>query len=73
MAGGLNSLVVGEGQVVSQGQQWDSIEKDGSGRKVLSQMLNNAVAGGKRVRSETNISKKCIPISFDAVKLSEML
>uniref|UniRef100_A0A6U2B9Q2 Glutamyl-tRNA reductase n=1 Tax=Pseudictyota dubia TaxID=2749911 RepID=A0A6U2B9Q2_9STRA len=75
VAGGLDSLVVGEGQILSQVRQCHlhSIEEDGSGGKVLSRMLNNAVAAGKRVRSETNISKGSVSISSAAVELSEML
>mmetsp|Transcript_23856 Transcript_23856/g.49417 ORF Transcript_23856/g.49417 Transcript_23856/m.49417 type:complete len:530 (-) Transcript_23856:147-1736(-) len=73
VAGGLDSLVVGEGQILSQVRQCHlhSIEEDGSGGKVLSRLLNNAVAAGKRVRSETNISKGSVSISSAAVELSE--
>lgn len=75
VAGGLDSLVVGEGQILSQVRQCHlhSIEEDGSGGKVLSRLLNNAVAAGKRVRSETAISKGSVSISSAAVELSEML
>lgn len=75
VAGGLDSLVVGEGQILSQVRQCHlhSIEEDGCGGKVLSRMLNTAVAAGKRVRSETAISKGSVSISSAAVELSEML
>lgn len=75
VAGGLDSLVVGEGQILSQVRQCHlhSIEEDGCGGKVLSRLLNNAVAAGKRVRSETAISKGSVSISSAAVELSEML
>lgn len=75
VSGGLDSLIVGEGQILSQVRQCHlhSIEEDGSGGKVLSRMLNNAVAAGKRVRSETAISKGSVSISSAAVELSEML
>jgi glutamyl-tRNA reductase len=75
VAGGLDSLVVGEGQILSQVRQCHlhSIEDDGCGGKVLSRLLNNAVAAGKRVRSETAISKGSVSISSAAVELSEML
>jgi glutamyl-tRNA reductase len=75
VAGGLDSLIVGEGQILSQVRQCHlhSIEEDGCGGKVLSRMLNNAVAAGKRVRSETAISKGSVSISSAAVELSEML
>ena len=73
VSGGLDSLVVGEGQILSQVRQCHlhSIEEDGSGGKVLSRLLNNAVAAGKRVRSETNISKGSVSISSAAVEMSE--
>lgn len=74
VSGGLDSLIVGEGQILSQVRQCHthSIEKDGSGGKVLSRMLNNAVAAGKRVRSETDIAKGSVSISSAAAELSEM-
>lgn len=75
VAGGLDSLIVGEGQILSQVRQCylHSVEEDGCGGKVLARLLNNAVAAGKRVRSETNISKGSVSISSAAVELSEML
>ena len=75
VAGGLDSLVVGEGQILSQVRQCHlhSIEEDGCGGKVLSRLLNSAVAAGKRVRAETAISKGSVSISSAAVELSEML
>lgn len=74
VAGGLDSLIVGEGQILSQVRQCHlhSIEDDGCGGKVLGRLLNNAVAAGKRVRSETAISKGSVSISSAAVELSEM-
>merc|ERR1711865_1303136 len=75
VAGGLDSLIVGEGQILSQVRQCylHSIEEDGCGGKVLSRLLNNALAAGKRVRSETAISKGSVSISSAAVELTEML
>jgi len=75
VAGGLDSLIVGEGQILSQVNRCHqhSIEEDGCGGKVLSRLLNNAVAAGKRVRSETGISKGSVSVSSAAVELSEML
>jgi glutamyl-tRNA reductase len=75
VSGGLDSLVVGEGQILSQVRQCHlhSIEDDGCGGKVLSRLLNNAVAAGKRVRSETAISKGSVSVSSAAVELSEMM
>mmetsp|Transcript_20622 Transcript_20622/g.26587 ORF Transcript_20622/g.26587 Transcript_20622/m.26587 type:complete len:519 (+) Transcript_20622:222-1778(+) len=75
VSGGLDSLIVGEGQILSQVRQcyMHSAEEDGCGGKVLSRLLNNALAAGKRVRSETAISKGSVSISSAAVELSEML
>lgn len=75
VSGGLDSLIVGEGQILSQVRQCylHSVEEDGRGGKVLARLLNNALAAGKRVRSETGISKGSVSISSAAVELTEML
>lgn len=74
VSGGLDSLVVGEGQILAQVKSCfkHSKEEDGCGGKVLSRLLNQAVVGGKRVRSETGISKGSVSISSAAVEMSEM-
>ena len=73
VSGGLDSLVVGEGQILSQVRQCylHSVEEDGCGGKVLARMLNNALAAGKRVRAETAIAKGSVSISSAAVELTE--
>jgi len=76
VSGGLDSLIVGEGQILSQFKQCHfhaAVEEDGCGGKVLSRLLNQAVAAGKRVRSETAIAKGSVSISSAAVELSDML
>ena len=75
VSGGLDSLIVGEGQILSQVRQCylHASSETGSGGKVLSRLLNQAVSAGKRVRSETAISKGSVSISSAAVELSEML
>jgi glutamyl-tRNA reductase len=74
VAGGLDSLVVGEGQILSQMKQCYqlSCDKKGQAGKVLKKLLNSAVAAGKRVRSETGISKGAVSISSAAVELAYM-
>lgn len=71
VAGGLDSLVVGEGQILSQMKQCYQLSCDKKGRagKVLKKLLNSAVAAGKRVRAETGISKGAVSISSAAVEL----
>jgi glutamyl-tRNA reductase len=75
VAGGLDSLVVGERQILSQVRQCHlrSIEEGGSGGKELSHLFQCVVYTGKRVRSETAIIKGSVSISSAAVELSEML
>ena len=74
VSGGLDSLVVGEGQILSQVKQCynHGMEETGRGGKVVSRMLNSAVAAGKRVRSETGISKGAVSISSAAVEFTQM-
>lgn len=80
VSAGLDSLIVGEGQILAQVKRCyeHGIEDDGCSGKVISRMLNTAVSAGKRVRSETGISKGAVSISsaaaeFTAMKLSEDL
>merc|ERR1712161_180082 len=47
-------------------------QADGMGGKVLTHMLENAVSAGKRVRSETGISKGSVSISSAAAELADL-
>lgn len=79
VSAGLDSLVVGEGQILAQVKKAyeHGIEgKNPPSGKVLTRLLNTAVAAGKRVRTETGISKGAVSISsaaaeFTAMKLSD--
>jgi glutamyl-tRNA reductase len=71
VAGGLDSLVLGEGQILSQvkhchqcGQKYN-----GTGR-TLNQLLKQAIGAGKRVRTETSIGTGAVSISSAAVELA---
>jgi len=80
VSSGLDSLVVGEGQILSQVKACYShaIEPGdeeagvlaGSAGKVLGRLLNSAVMAGKFVRSETEIAKGAVSISSAAVELA---
>ncbi|KAL1504073.1 hypothetical protein AB1Y20_010483 [Prymnesium parvum] len=84
VASGLDSLVVGEGQILSQVKACYSqaiepaVEASedskgsvgGSAGKVLGRLLNSAVMSGKFVRSETEIAKGAVSISSAAVELA---
>jgi len=77
---GLESLVVGEGQILSQvkacyANATERKEVDGrapgSAGKVLGRLLNTAVMSGKFVRAETDIGKGAVSISSAAVELAQ--
>ncbi|MBU6353469.1 MAG: glutamyl-tRNA reductase [Cyanobacteria bacterium REEB498] len=73
VAAGLDSLVLGEGQILSQvkkmvrlGQEHQSIGP------ILNRLLNQAVSTGKRVRTETNLGTGAVSISSAAVELAQL-
>ncbi|MEB3198959.1 MAG: glutamyl-tRNA reductase [Synechococcaceae cyanobacterium] len=73
VAAGLDSLVLGEGQILSQvkkmvrlGQEYRSIGP------ILNRLLNQAVSTGKRVRTETNLGTGAVSISSAAVELAQL-
>ena len=74
VSAGLDSLIVGEGQILAQVKRCyeHGIDKDGRAGKVISRMLNTAVSAGKRVRSETGISKGAVSISSAAAEFTSM-
>jgi len=74
VSAGLDSLVIGEGQILSQVKKCYEISTsvDGSAGKILNRLLNVSVSAGKRVRSETNIAKGAVSISSAAVELAHM-
>ena len=73
VASGLESLVLGEGQILAQvktthkqGQKYQ-----GLGR-LLDRLFKQAISTGKRVRSETSIGTGAVSISSAAVELAQM-
>lgn len=72
VSAGLDSLVVGEGQILSQvAKAYEhGREETGSAGKVVSRMLNTAVSSGKRVRTETGISRGAVSISSAAAEFT---
>eukprot|EP01038_Epipyxis_sp_PR26KG_P016061 gene16061-21810_t len=75
VSAGLDSLVVGEGQILSQVKKAyeHGIENGGQAGKVVSRMLNTAVSAGKRVRTETGISRGAVSISSAAAEFTAMM
>ncbi len=74
VSAGLDSLVVGEGQILGQVRACHKrgVGEGGSAGKIISRLLNTAVASGKRVRHETNISKGAVSVSSAAAEFSKM-
>jgi len=71
---GLESMVIGEGQVIN--QVWDAYleaEKANATGPVLSLLFNRAINVGRRVRDKTGINKGAVSIGSAAVELAENL
>ncbi len=70
VASSLDSMVVGEPQVVSQVQEaWKQAQKLGATGRFLDPVLEKALAVAKRVRSETAIGGAAASIPYAAVEL----
>ncbi|KAH7424266.1 hypothetical protein KP509_11G000100 [Ceratopteris richardii] len=73
VASGLDSLVLGEGQILAQVKQVYKVGQTavGFGRN-LTGLLKQAITAGKRVRSETSIAAGAVSVSSAAVELAAM-
>ena len=73
VAAGLDSLVLGEGQILSQVKKMVRLGQDyRSIGPILNRLLNQAVSTGKRVRTETNLGTGAVSISSAAVELAQL-
>lgn len=71
VAAGLDSAVLGEGEVLSQVRaSWDRARSEGTAGTVLSPLFRQAIEVGKRARSETGIARGTTSISAAAVALA---
>ncbi|KAE8684555.1 Glutamyl-tRNA reductase 1 [Hibiscus syriacus] len=73
VSAGLDSLVLGEGQILAQVKQVVKVGQGivGFGRNV-SGLFKHAITVGKRVRTETNIAAGAVSVSSAAVELALM-
>ncbi|MEO0409395.1 MAG: glutamyl-tRNA reductase [Cyanobacteria bacterium P01_A01_bin.135] len=71
VAAGLDSLVLGEGQILSQVKHTHKLgqQHNGIGR-TLNKLFKQAITAGKRVRTETSIGTGAVSISSAAVELA---
>jgi glutamyl-tRNA reductase len=73
VAGGLDSLVLGEGQILAQVKQTHKIGQQYQGMgSILNRLFRQALTAGKRVRTETSIGTGAVSISSAAVELAHM-
>ena len=73
VSSGLDSLVLGEGQILAQVKQVFKVGQgsDGFGRN-LNGLFKQAIEAGKRVRTETSIASGAVSVSSAAVELAAM-
>ena len=70
VAGGLESLVLGEGQILAQIKTTHKLGQKYKGLgRLLDRLFKQAISTGKRVRSETSIGTGAVSISSAAVEL----
>ncbi|BAC89159.1 glutamyl-tRNA reductase [Gloeobacter violaceus] len=71
VAAGLDSIVLGEGQILAQVKMTQSLAQQGKGvDRVLNQLFKTAITAGKRVRSDTNIGTGAVSVSSAAVEMA---
>ncbi len=69
VACGLDSIVLGEDQILGQVKEAHSLALDvGSSRKVLNRLFRDAVTAAKRIKTELRISEHPVSVSYIGVK-----
>lgn len=72
VASGLESAVLGETEIVGQVRQaWERAMAEGVSRSTLNLLFRHALETGKRVRTETGISRSTSSVSHAAVEMAE--
>ncbi|MBW4526439.1 MAG: glutamyl-tRNA reductase [Phormidium tanganyikae FI6-MK23] len=73
VSAGLDSLVLGEGQILAQVKQCHKLGQQHRGiGRILNQLFKQGISAGKRVRTETSIGTGAVSISSAAVELAQM-
>ncbi len=71
VASSLDSLVLGEGQILSQVKEAYALSREaGTTSTVINTLFHRAIATGKRVRTETRIAYNSVSVSYAAVELA---
>lgn len=67
----LDSLIVGEGQILSQVKKAYAIAREAEATNtILNTLFHRAITTGKRVRTETRIAYNAVSVSYAAVQLA---
>lgn len=73
VSAGLDSLVLGEGQILAQVKHAHKLGQQHKGvGRILNRLLKQAITAGKRVRTETSIGTGAVSISSAAAELAKM-
>ncbi|MBD2019705.1 glutamyl-tRNA reductase, partial [Leptolyngbya sp. FACHB-36] len=73
VSSGLDSLVLGEGQILAQVKHCHKLGQQHKGiGRILNQLFKQGLAAGKRVRTETSIGTGAVSISSAAVELAQI-
>ena len=74
VASSLDSMVLGEPQIVSQVKQaWQQAQKVGATGRFLDAVLQKALTVSKRVRNETAIGNSAVSVPYAAVELTRQI
>ncbi len=74
VASSLDSMVVGEPQIVAQFKESFGIARElGTTGKILNRLFEKALRASKRVRLETGISRNAVSVSYAAVELAKKI
>ncbi|MFN3649339.1 MAG: glutamyl-tRNA reductase [Armatimonadota bacterium] len=74
VASGLDSMVLGEGQILSQVKDaLQTAQEAGTSGTVIHALFQHAISSGKRARSETEIGRGAVSISLAAVQLAKQI
>ena len=73
VSAGLDSLVLGEGQILAQVKQTHKLAQQYKGvGRILERLFKQALTAGKRVRTETSIGTGAVSISSAAAELAQL-
>ncbi len=74
VAGGLESLVLGESQIVSQlKESWQLARDAGGVGKVMERLFQHALATAKKIRSKTRIGEHPVSVAYTTVLLAKQI